>query len=463
MNLDWGRRTAIRGDGNHRTLWSPAVKAGGWIFTSLHLAGDHEHGIAPEARIDERSPYLQDPMELQCRRLLKKLGRTLDSAGCDIRRDVIRVWQWMPAEYPTDEEFAQGPHHWPKPLSIAPYVDAVREVGFGSDTLRSSTGILVRQLPVPKAMFGVEAIAMEPRAGLSKQGFPAPPDLPQPRAYSPATRFGDWVFLAGFGATDMRGDFMSEKHMGEPSGIAPEARPNPFTWFGSEIEQQTEFTLSALSRIAEAAGTSLDRCVKADVTIGHPNDFWGFDRVWRRWFSDNPPARTVLPGARLVIKGLRVEIAMVLLAEDSDLRIQRIDTPDASNPLGHAPQGVTAGPFLFLSGRLPVDGTGCVPDELCFDPELPYFRQPAKAQMRALLKDVEALCAAAGTSLSNVCKVQLTFDDLIRVAPAMDEWRAAFPTDPPALGLLGVWGRPLLVPGAHMLLDAIAFVPGRGD
>src|SRR5258708_39924414 len=38
------------------------------------------------------------------------------------------------------------------------------------------------------------------------------------------------------------------------------------------------------SEVAERAGSSLDRCVKAEVRLGHSSDCLGFERVWRRWF-----------------------------------------------------------------------------------------------------------------------------------------------------------------------------------
>ena len=50
------------------------------------------------------------------------------------------------------------------------------------------------------------------------------------------------------------------------------------------IEKQTEYVLWKLSKIAEAAGVTLDRSVKADVYIGDPSDYAGMEKVWKRWF-----------------------------------------------------------------------------------------------------------------------------------------------------------------------------------
>jgi enamine deaminase RidA (YjgF/YER057c/UK114 family) len=226
---------------------------------------------------------------------------------------------------------------------------------------------------------------------------------------------------------------------------------NPYTWLGSEIESQTDFTLRRLSEIADAAGTSLDRCVKADVTICHPSDYVGFERVWRRWFPDRAPARTVVTGARLVLKGIRVEIAMVLLAGDSPHSPERVcaDVPD---PPGHAPHAVRAGEFVFLSGLLPGGPDGAIRPEL--------LRAPARAQAHDLLVRIDAICAASGTSLENVCKVLAFHRDLEGLPALLEEWQSAFSVDPPVLSAMGMGGPdPLLVPGAEIVLDVIAWAP----
>jgi enamine deaminase RidA (YjgF/YER057c/UK114 family) len=249
-------------------------------------------------------------------------------------------------------------------------------------------------------------------------------------------------------------------HMGEPGMVAPEARVNPYIWLGSPIEAQTEYTLSMMAKIAQAAGTSLARCVKADVTIAHPSDFLGMDRVWRKWFPNDPPARTVVTGAQLVVKGLRVEIALQCLADDSKLIKQSITVPDMPAVPGHAPHALRAGQFLFLSTQLPIDRDGAVPDELRINPALPYFRLSARRQAELLLERIGIICEAGGTSLANLCKVQAFLDDLHHLPELLAGWRNAFPSAPPALTTLGMGGgAPLLTPGAHVQLDCIAYVP----
>jgi enamine deaminase RidA (YjgF/YER057c/UK114 family) len=425
------------------------VKAGGWVFVS----GD----AATEAREsgDESSSSFVDPLELDSQRVLGNASTALRAAGCDLRRDVVRSYQWLPSPRPTYDEFARGIST--TEVRVDPYNRVFTRLI--DEPRPASTAMGVRRLLRPGARVAVDMIAMEPHEGLRREGSELPPDVPQPVVrYSPALRSGDWVFLAGDLATDFRGDFTSERAMGEPSGLAPEARVNPYFWYGWPIEAQTDYTLRKLERIAEAAGTSLDRCVKADVYIGHPQDLHGLDRVWRRWFPSNQPARVVVPYMGLAAHGCRVEIALTLVAGDSGLTVETIETSEAPEPFLHEPQAVRAGNFLFFSTQLPVDSEGRLAAETKRHPSFPYYGQPPKLQLRYMLENVAAICQAAGTSLENICRRQAFHDDFTWFAPAMEEWHAHFPTDPQASTTLEVGG-PLLVPGAHLLLDLIGYVP----
>ncbi len=442
--------------------WSHAVAAGGWLFGGGLMATDYRDGLRAEARTDPDRPWASEPLDAESRLILDDLGAVLAAAGCDRRRDLVRVWQWIRARYPEDAAYAAGEAAWPAFPSGTPYA---RNLGaMVGDPQRSSTGIGVRQLPVPEALLSVDFIAVEPRPGVEKRGFAMPDDVPQPKiGYSPATRIGDWVFLAGFGATDFKGDWMATAHMGPRGMIAPEARVNPYIWLGSEIEAQTDYTLRMMARMAEAAGTSLDRCVKADVTVRHPSDVAGMERVWRRYFPDDPPARNLVTGAELVIKGTRVEIAMLLLAGASDLSRRGITLADGPAPPGHAPHAVHAGDFLFTSGMLALDATGKVPARWRAGADVPHFRSPARDQATAILDTLSRLCAEVGASLADVCKVQAFLDDLVHLPEMLGAWREAFPHEPPALSAVAMGGGdPLIAPGAVMQWDAIVHAPA-GD
>ena len=438
--------------------YSPAIKAGGWLFVAGQLASDFETGIAPECKL--ANPITGDQLRLQSDFVLKNLAALHKSAGMDMKTDPVRIYQWFASKYPTMDEFAQG-NTWPR-ISISPYLET-RNL-YIDEPRPASTGMGIREdgLLVRGTILEVDMISIEQQPGVEKQGFPVPEGLPAPLAgYSPAIRSGDWVFLAGEIPVDWMGDYLSDVHLGKPSGLAREARINPYYWYGSEIETQTDYVLSKLEKIAEVAGSSLKRCVKATVYISSPDDFAGMDRVWKKWFPENPPARVVIPYMGLGGKGSRVEIAMKLLANDSDLTIETVETSDAPEPLGNEPQAVKAGPFLFFSTQMAFDSSGALAAETKRHPEFPWYGQPAKEQMRYMLKNVAAISEAAGTSLQNLCRRQAFHDDFTWFAETMqDEWASQFPGDKPASTTLRIGG-PLVVPGANILLDLINYIPGR--
>ncbi|MPZ22246.1 MAG: RidA family protein [Dehalococcoidia bacterium] len=449
MTTDQGRVAIWPGEGPKPVMpYSPIVKAGGWVFLAGQLATDFATGIAPEARVNPESPYQGDALERQSRLVLGNLDTTLKAAGCDLSTDVVQAWQWFTSPRPAREDFERG-DNWPA-ISITPYLRSRDE--FIEQPRPASIPGGVRRLMVTGAIVEVDLIAIEREPGVDSEGTAVPEGLAAPLdGSSPALRRGDWVFLSAEMATAWEAG-------GEGDAIASEARVDPNLWYGSAIEKQTEATLQKLQRIAAAAGSSLDRCVKASVYIGHPRDFAGMDRVWREWFPHNPPARVVVPYMGLGAAGARVQVAMTLLAGDSPLTKPTIETSDAPQPFGHEPQAVKAGDFLFFSTQMAFDSSGALAQETRANPGFPFYVQPPKLQMRYILKNVNAICEAAGTTLANICRRQVFHDDFTWFAQTMEEWHAHFPEDAPASTTVEVGG-PLLVPGAHLMLDLIGYAP----
>lgn len=435
--------------------YSPAIKAGGWVFVAGQLASDFETGVAPEAGGDGRNPYLDNQLELQSRFTMENLQKTLEAAGCNIGSDVVRIYQWMVSPYPTMEEFEKG-NTWPR-ISITPYLDTRNEFIF--EPRPASTAMGVKQLLVKDTILEVNLIAIEPNADEGpSEGFAAPEGVPSPLAgYSPAIRRGDWVFLAGEIPVDWVGDYGRAEDRGAKSGVALEARTNPYFWYDSDIERQTDYVLEKQAKIAEAAGSSLEKAVKATVYIGHPKDFEGMDKVWRKWFPENPPARTVIPYMGLGGMGSRVEIAFKLLANDSTLEIETIEATGVPPGLGYEPQAVKAGKFLFFSSQLPFDKKGALEESTRRHPNFPYYGQPPKLQMRYMLDNVAKICEAAGTSLDQIVSRQCFHTDFTWFSQTIEEWAAHFPKDPPASTTIEIGGQ--VVPDALVLLDLIGYCP----
>jgi enamine deaminase RidA (YjgF/YER057c/UK114 family) len=434
--------------------YSPAIRAGGWVFASAQMATDMVTGFLPEAQLNPSNPHLKNAVELQSWAVMSRLADVMAAAGCDISNDSVRIQQWRVSPHPTIEEFESG-STWTG-LSVTPYYRARNH--YLREPRPASTGMGVRQLLLRNGLIGVDLIAIRPADGGGKQGIGVPEGVPSPLAgYSPAIRHGDWVFLAGEIPTDWSGDWMSDRSMGPPSSLAPEARVNPYFWYGSPIEVQTDYTLKKLDSIARAAGTSLDRAVKANVYIGHPSDYEGMNRVWKEWFPTDPPARVVIPYMGLGGMGCRIEIDLVLLANDSAVPRRAITSDLALEPLGHEPQAMQAGDFLFYSTQVAAGPEGLSPN-LLSDPDLPYFANPAREQVRAIFDNMALISEAAGTTIDNLCQVREFFQDLRSFGLVREEWKVRFKEAPPASTSVDV-GAPLLVPGCEILLDATAYIP----
>jgi enamine deaminase RidA (YjgF/YER057c/UK114 family) len=83
-----------------------------------------------------------------------------------------------------------------------------------------------------------------------------------------------------------------------------------FPYYGSDIELQTAYVLDNLKITFEAAGSSLDNVVKAQVFLTDLNNFHGFDSVWKRYFKV-PPPRTTIGCTGLLVKDTLVEIDLI--------------------------------------------------------------------------------------------------------------------------------------------------------
>lgn len=59
-----------------------------------------------------------------------------------------------------------------------------------------------------------------------------------------------------------------------------------------DIVRQTELSLEAVKAALEAAGSSLDKVVKCTVYIANSGYFETVNDVYRRYFPNDPPART---------------------------------------------------------------------------------------------------------------------------------------------------------------------------
>ena len=118
--------------------------------------------------------------------------------------------------------------------------------------------------------------------------------------------------------------------------------------------------------------------------------------------------------------------------------VTALGAPAAIGPYSHA---VRAGGLLFCSGQIPLD-----PDsgELVGD-------TPAE-QATQCLKNLEAVCAAAGASLHDAVRCTVYVTDMGAFAEVNEAYGAFFASDPPARVAIGVAALPK---GAQVEMDAV--------
>ena len=76
------------------------------------------------------------------------------------------------------------------------------------------------------------------------------------------------------------------------------------------IREEARQCLENVKAVLEAAGTSLDKAVKATVFLADIKDFAAVNEVYATFFKENPPARSAYQVAALPL-GARVEIEMI--------------------------------------------------------------------------------------------------------------------------------------------------------
>ena len=106
--------------------------------------------------------------------------------------------------------------------------------------------------------------------------------------FAPAVRMGDLLFLSGTAGCDSTGRLA-----------------------GNDIESQARQALRNLGKVLEAAGSSWDKVVKVNCFLTHVmKDFDNWNKVFKEFFPDNPPARTTVDGS-IALEGALIEVECI--------------------------------------------------------------------------------------------------------------------------------------------------------
>lgn len=106
--------------------------------------------------------------------------------------------------------------------------------------------------------------------------------------YSPAIRAGEIVYTAG------------------QIGLDPETA----TLVNGGIVAETRQSLINMSKVLDAAGSSIDHVVKTTVFLADMDEYPQMNEIYAKFFAQDPPARSAIQAAKLPLDA-RVEIEAV--------------------------------------------------------------------------------------------------------------------------------------------------------
>jgi enamine deaminase RidA (YjgF/YER057c/UK114 family) len=404
------------------------------------MATDWKVGLDASSRQPEDFPFNEYSIQLQTRAIFRQIDDLCKAAGTDIE-NMVRIDQ-----FGTDWDAFR--HYFP-----------VRNEYLVADR-PASTAIAIQGLLIPEAALIIDGIAVVPRGDLVKEAINNP-SAPTPRAgYSMAVRFGDWVWCAGASPTDFisRAAYPGGAGHAQPDGIWVD----PNFAYDSAIENQTRYNLHKLELYLDAAESDLEHVLKAQVYLTDSRDLPGLMRVWKETWGDAPPATTVVPIDRMLIGGSRCEINVIAMTKSSHLTRTIVETENAPKlPFG-LPQAVKAGHYVFLSGGMAIDERGVDQRARRMGSVSPYLVSQGRDELRVILANAEAICGAAGCTISDVVRVQLFATDLGEVGAALGPWNDTFNVDAPTLSVVGVSG-PHPVPDLALVADIVAYASPASD
>jgi len=376
-----------------------AVKAGPWVFLTGHEAFDFAAGVTEAVAGPPGFPLFGQP---RWRRegdfILQRMRRILQEFGSDLAHGV-RLDQF----YPT-------------PAAVDPY-HLARRAAFG-DYIPPSTSVIMERCFGAESGISTSLIALVPSPEYEiRKVHPTGVTAAASSGFVPTVVCNDFVFVAGQMAS-------WREH-----GLDPRAHvPDHTLWGGTEIRKQTEFIIKERLRPAlEAAGSSLERSVKAQVYLGNVADFPDFIDVWSQHYRNIPCALTVVPTKGFAMVGGIIEINLLALTNGArrEKEVIRADIPAMA---AYGPC-IKTGEFLLPSGLMPIGRDGHVTGKT-ISPGFPGLAHTGYTQAAAVHDYAEALCEAAGTSLSKVLRAQYFVSDPTAFPGIAMAWASRFGAQP---------------------------------
>lgn len=270
--------------------YSPAVKAGGFIYLSGTLAQDAAGAIIGKGDV-----------AAQTGRVIEHMGETLTASGSSLDRVVaVTVYLKNAADFAVMNEAYKA--YWP--------------------AYPPTRTTVIADLVLPDALVEMSMIAAP--AGADRSVIHPSGWMKSPNPYSYAIRSGQTLFLSGL--------------------VARSGRDNSVV--SGDITAQTRVVMNNAGDLLEAAGMTHANVVSARVFLPDTSMFQQMNEAYRSFFSSVPPPARATVKAGLAGSQYAVEITMIASSAPREV----ITAGRQANP--NLSPAIRAGSTVYVSGML---------------------------------------------------------------------------------------------------------------
>ena len=312
---------------------------------------------------------------------------------------------------------------------------------------------------VPGALLNIQAVALAgdsdlERTVISVEGIPDPTAAEHA---SLAVAAGPFVLCSGFPATDFE------------TGLAV-GRAEGFPYYGTDAAMQADYVLDNLSKVLAHAGSSPDQGLKVQFYLTSLLDFPTVDGAWGDFVGEVAPTRSSMGCRGFVVPGALWATNLLALIPGNGIEKQETREGIAWHPVdagkANFSPGVTAGPWLFTSGQIPVPDI-TKPEWVGAPAGLPHHWSEIELQVDYTLDLLEAQLGANGASFADVVDARIYLvDPRSQFRGFARVWERRFKgVDPkPAMSLIpskqanGKDG--VMIPGPQLEIDLTTLRPG---
>lgn len=269
--------------------YSPAVKAGGFIYVSGTLAQDDSGALVGAGDVGA-----------QTRRVIERMRDLLKAAGSSLEQVVsATVYLKRAADFQAMNDVYRT--FWT--------TDPPTRTTVVADFVLPDALVEISMIAVPN---GAERVVIHPEHWLRS-----------PNPYSYAIRSGDTVFLSGL--------------------VSRNGRDNSVVT--GDVTAQTTAVLDNAGELLKAAGLTHAHVVSSRVYLPDAADFQGMNAAYRRYFPSAPPARATVQAA---LAGPDYVVEITLIASSAKKEVISDGRP--ANP--NLSAAIRAGNRVYLSGML---------------------------------------------------------------------------------------------------------------